>query len=178
MKSSLLIFTRKDRQQGMLYLAILIVVAISSVVGLKVTQVIAVQMQRDAELDLLQAGREMRTAIGQYYESSPGSLKLYPATLEVLLQDERFLGIRRHLRKIRIDPITKQQNWVLIKAVQGGIQGVSSASDKAPIRKGQFLITESNFENARTYQDWKFTYTPKLNAVRTSETSPSDTRKQ
>jgi type II secretory pathway pseudopilin PulG len=162
-----------SKQRGMLYIAVLLFVAVTSLIGLKVTQAIALQVQRDVELDLLQAGREIRKAIGDYYESSPGSIKVYPASLEALLQDERFLGIRRHLRKIHADPVTKKADWLLIKAVQGGIQGVASTSTKTPVRKTQFLGGEAGFDTALSYQDWKFVYIPTLSGTRPATISGS-----
>jgi hypothetical protein len=168
-----------DAQRGMMYIAVLLFIAATSLAGLKVTQAVSFAVKRDVELDLLQAGREIREAIGQYYESSPGTLKVYPNDLTALIQDERFLGIRRHLKKLRSDPITKKPDWMLIKATQGGIQGVASTSDKKPIRKTQFLAGESNFETASTYQDWKFVYVPKVQATNgLAPVRPAEAQKQ
>jgi hypothetical protein len=147
-------------QVGVMYLALLLFIALTSVAGLKVAQAFSFQIARDVEQDLLSAGREFKDAIGTYYESSPGTLKVYPATFDDLVKDERFLGVRRHMRKIRIDPATRKADWIIIKAIQGGIQGVMSASDKKPIQKINFQAGEIGFENADTYQDWKFVYIP------------------
>jgi len=114
--------------------------------------------QRSKEEELLAIGREMKRAIGSYYESSPGSLKTYPKELTDLLEDKRYLGMRRHLRKLYIDPMTNQTNWGIVPAPDGGIMGVYSTSTKQPINKNNFAVSEEEFRQAPTYQEWRFVH--------------------
>jgi len=95
----------------------------------------------------------MRAALGRYYESSPGTVKVYPRELRELLEDKRFLGIRRHLRKIPLDPLTRQREWGLVRGPGGGIVGIHSLSTLAPINKATFGPGEETFAQAQTYQD-------------------------
>src|SRR6202000_694968 len=103
-------------QSGFTYLGVLVLVAVVS--GLLAAAGVRWSMaaQRDREIQLLRIGAEVREAIGSYYESSPGSVKQYPESLDALLRDQRFIGLRRHLRKIPIDPFTGKSDWVLLTA--------------------------------------------------------------
>ena len=76
----------------------------------------ATAVQRDKEQELLAIGRQYRVAIGRYYETQGTTGKHeYPATLDDLLEDHRGPGIRRHLRKIFIDPMTREAKWGLVQ---------------------------------------------------------------
>lgn len=70
------------------------------------------------------AGQQFAQAIGSYYESSPGGAMAYPKTLENLLEDRRYPFVRRHLRRVYMNPFTGAADWELVKAPDGGIQGV------------------------------------------------------
>jgi type II secretory pathway pseudopilin PulG len=117
--------------------------------------------QRDREIDLLFAGNEIRTAISQYYERTPGGGKQYPATLEDLLQDKRYPTVQRHLRKVYADPMTGKAEWGLIAAPTGGIMGVYSLSAHRPIKRAGFWGADAVFEGADSYAGWQFAYVPK-----------------
>ncbi|MBB3176031.1 type II secretion system protein [Variovorax sp. Sphag1AA] len=79
----------------------------------------------------------------------------YPATLEDLLKDDRFPGIRRHLRKIFVDPMTGKAEWGLVK-VSGRIVGIHSLSTKVPIKLAGFEGEDHAFNGARSYASWVF----------------------
>ena len=103
-------------------------------------------------------------------------------TLDALLKDDRFPGIKRHLRKVFTDPLTAQTEWGLVK-LNGKIVGVHSLSEQEPIKIGGFEPDDSSFEGAKKYSEWKFTYpadlllagsSPPLNAsTPTSVTTPT-----
>ena len=68
-------------------------------------------MARDKERQLLFAGHEFREAIRRYLEASPagqGSLSAFHWT--DLLRDPRSPDIKRHLRRIYLDPMTGTQS--------------------------------------------------------------------
>jgi type II secretory pathway pseudopilin PulG len=79
----------------------------------------------------------------------------YPASLEALLKDERFPGIRRHLRKVFVDPMTGKAEWGLVQ-VSGRIVGIHSLSTAVPIKQAGFEGDEQAFTGAQSYAEWIF----------------------
>lgn len=145
-------------QKGFSYLWVLLFVAFMGV-GLTVAvEIDSTGAQRDKEKELLSIGRQFRGAIGRYYEAkSIGGKGEYPTTLENLLQDNRVPGIKRHLRKIFVDPMTGKAEWGLMM-IAGRIVGVHSLSQKTPIKQDGFEAEDTNFRNKQKYSEWVFTY--------------------
>lgn len=79
-------------QRGFTYLALLFAVAVMGIGTAAVAEVWATASRRDKERDLLYVGRELRAAIGRYYELSAGSVERYPPSLDDLLKDNRSPG--------------------------------------------------------------------------------------
>jgi type II secretory pathway pseudopilin PulG len=158
-----------QRQRGFTYLLLLFFIA-SLAAGLAaVGELWANSRQRERELDLLFAGSAIRQAIAGYYLATPGPLKQYPPSLESLLKDPRFPDTRRYLRQLYADPMTGSSEWTLIKAPQGGIMGVASASEGAPLKRAGFRDPNRAFEDQAIrlkeklrYRDWEFIYEPAL----------------
>jgi type II secretory pathway pseudopilin PulG len=111
---------------------------------------------------LLFVGQSFRNAIESYYLRGPAGVHQYPRSLEDLLEDPRGAVLQRHLRKIYIDPMTKGRNWNLITTADGAIFGVSSTSNKRPIKRGNFAADEQSLVGADCYCDWRFVYLPTL----------------
>jgi hypothetical protein len=128
----------------------------------KVMVMVSQQAQRERETELLRIGSAFVQAIEAYYESSPGSVKRWPKSLEDLTDDKRFVGIRRHMRKVYWDPITRSSNWGLLHASDGGINGIYSMSDMPPIRSGTVEFSNVVLAPASRYSDWQFVYQPPL----------------
>jgi len=150
------------RQGGFTYLAILFVIAIAGIMLARAGMNWSHASQREKEKQLLFVGNEYRKAIMQYYEHTPGAVKQYPAKLEDLLLDKRYVTPQRYLRKLYRDPITNQAKWGLVMAPEGGIMGVHSLSTAAPIKTANFPYLDSAFEGTSKYSDWIFFYTPPL----------------
>lgn len=151
----------RGRQDGLTYMTVLFVVAILSGSFALVGEVWETAARREKETELLFAGNQLRNAIVSYYERTPGNVKAYPARLEDLLSDPRLPGIQRHLRKLYPDPLGAKE-WGLIAAPQGGIAGVYSLSDKAPLKTAGFSVRDAAFEGAAKYSDWKFMHAPSV----------------
>jgi type II secretory pathway pseudopilin PulG len=151
---------RGAKQQGFTYFALLLVVAAAGALLAATGELASHSAQREKEADLLFAGRQYRDAIRSYYEGSPGGAKRYPEKLEDLLKDARMPSTLRHLRRLYADPVTGNPQWGLVEAPQGGIMGVYSLSEGAPIKSGGFSKADEAFEGAPKYSDWKFTYAP------------------
>jgi hypothetical protein len=150
----------RTHTKGFTYLFVLILVAtLGSILAVAGTQWATID-QRTREIGLLRSGAMLRAAIGAYYESSPGTVKRYPPSLDVLLRDERYLAMRRYLRKIPPDPMTRQADWGLVSAPEGGIRGVYSRSNKSVFKTGNFSAVDSPLAKAAVYSDWQFVYLP------------------
>jgi hypothetical protein len=112
---------------------------------------------REREAELLWIGNQYRIAIEGYYKNRE---MRYPRTLDDLLKDPREPSVRRYLRKRFVDPITRSDQWGLVKAADGGIMGVYSRSEEQPVKVAGFKDANKAFEGAATYADWKFVYAP------------------
>lgn len=146
------------RERGFMYLALLIGVAVMGIGLAAVGMVWDTAVQRERERELLFVGGQIREAIGRYYEASPG-VKQYPRKLEDLLDDKRFPSLKRHLRKIYLDPMTGKSDWGLL--VQGDqILGVHSQSKTKPLKLANFKLADAYFVDSNSYSDWRFVYSP------------------
>ena len=150
------------RQRGFTYLAVLFLVAIMGAVLAATATVWHTLAQRDKERELLYIGHEFRSAIGLYYERTPGTAKQFPKKMEYLLEDKRQTNLARYLRKRYLDPLTASKEWGLVAGPGETVMGVYSLSQATPIKTGNFDDADKNFEGANNYQDWKFVYAPKL----------------
>lgn len=109
-------------------------------------------------------GNQIHQAIGLYYQRSPGAIKRYPAKLEDLLEDRRYLSMQRYLRKIYVDPITGKTEWGLVPAPGGGIMGIYSTSMAKPIRNLPLSANNNSSASSTAYRDWRFAYEPPTQA--------------
>ncbi len=145
-------------------------IAAAFILALSANQVMAVlaqQAQRDREAELLRMGQEIVAAIGSYYEQSPGNVRQFPAALEDLMEDRRFVGLKRHLRRVYNDPMTPDAAWGLVRRADGRIEGVFSTSMSHPIRDQGVDLGDLQLPPARRYEEWKFVYVPKPMATNT-----------
>ncbi|MDX2439912.1 MAG: hypothetical protein QNK40_05115, partial [Desulfobacterales bacterium] len=56
-------------------------------------------MQREHEIELLYRGEQILIAIESFYQNSPRGSKGSPQSFKVLLKDNLFSNLKRHLRK-------------------------------------------------------------------------------
>lgn len=148
------------RQHGFTLLAVLAALLLLALASERVLFIASQQAQREREDALLEAGAEIVRAIGSYHASSPGSVKTYPETLAELTQDERFLGLKRHLRRIPADPVQPDMPWGLVRTPDGGIRGVYSTSEARPIRETAITLDGLQLPAASRHADWKFVHAP------------------
>jgi type II secretory pathway pseudopilin PulG len=152
---------------GFTYVGLLIAIVFFGLGSVGAARVLASSERGEREAELLFVGNQFRQAIGTYYVSSPGAPR-YPEKLEDLLLDPRFPAIKRHLRKMHVDPITAKAEWGLIKAPEGGIMGVHSLSEREPLKRANFDIADQSFEVAAKstldrpyiYREWQFVFRP------------------
>ncbi len=144
-------------EQGFVLLGVLVALAVVALLAVEFGQRAGDRRQRDAEEELLDAGREMRQAIESYWRASPGGVRTLPTRLEDLLLDPRFAQPQRHLRRLLRDPLPPHRPWGVIR--QGrGIVGVYSQADGTPFRRTGFGPAEAGFDTARSYADWRFVF--------------------
>lgn len=152
---------RVCRQRGFTYIAILLAIALHGAVLAAAGSVWHIAQKRERERELLFIGDQFRHAIRAYAQSGPGTKGQLPKTLDDLLLDPRFPGVRRHLRKIFVDPVTWKAEWGLVKTPDGNaIVGVYSLSEEVPLMTTNFQPADRAFEGATTYAEWKFVYKP------------------
>ena len=160
---------RRSREAGFTYLWLLLVVALMGLGFASVLELHQTTVRRDKETQLLWIGRQYVTALESYRDSSgragataqaasasrPFDQRQFPTTLEELLKDSRFPGIKRHLRTIYIDPMTGKREWGLLRR-ENRIMGVYSLSADRPIKQAAFELGQESFQDAEQYSSWVF----------------------
>ena len=144
------------KQQGFTLMGALIMVAAMGAGLAAYGQMASHAAQREKEAELLFRGNQYRQAIEAYYKKD----KQYPRKLEELLEDRRSPNPAHHLRRLYPDPITGRAEWGLMEAPGGGIMGVYSKSEDAPVKTGNFSLANKTFADAKRYTDWQFFYAP------------------
>lgn len=112
-------------ENGFVYLWALFAVALAGIVMAGTGQVWQVKAQREKEAQLLYVGEEFRKAIMSYYNTGT---RQFPESLEDLLQDKRSPNIKRHLRRIYLDPVTNTAEWGIIEESSPGSNVTPNAS--------------------------------------------------
>lgn len=148
----------RSREQGFTYFAVLALVVITSIGALAAGRLWQTAERRERERELLAAGQQLRQAIGSYRALAVAGRREYPRALDDLLLDPRLPGIRRHLRRIPVDPVTGRAEWGLVRAPDGGIQGVHSLSEAAPLKRAGFAGGDEEFAGAARHADWRFVH--------------------
>lgn len=150
--------SRRSEQRGFTYVVVLVAIALLGVGTAILGPVWATELRRAKEQELMRVGHAIQRAIGSYYELSPGTVKQFPARLEDLLADDRFVTVRRHLRMLYVDPMTGAADWRPITSADGRIIGVASQSPRTALSAGPAADHRGGL---RPYSDWKFIYVPR-----------------
>ncbi|MBA2674825.1 type II secretion system protein [Ramlibacter sp.] len=148
--------TRLRSQQGLVLLAVLVFILMTTLAASSLVVSYTTQLQREKEEQLLFAGAQIRRAITSYYNTvPPGGARSLPQSLEALLSDDRFPRPIQHLRRLYPDPMTGRPDWFLIRE-DGGIVGVRSQSAQPTIKKAGFGSGNEHLEKTDRYSDWTF----------------------
>jgi type II secretory pathway pseudopilin PulG len=148
----------KHVARGIVLLALLLTLALMAVALMGAVEVWSVERQRETEAELLYVGDQYRLAIEHYYYASPGAGRTLPASIDDLVEDQRFPVPVRHLRRAYADPVTGQPFELLRSGEQ--ISGVVSSSTKSTIKRRGFSRADSAFEGFETYNQWRFMFSP------------------
>lgn len=169
----------KSAMAGFSYLGLLFAVAIAASALAGTGMLWHTAQQREREKELLYIGNQFRTAIASYLARTPGGALRYPPSLEDLVKDPRYPTTMRHLRKLYRDPMTGKPEWGLVPAPGGGIMGVYSQSEAAPLKRADFDSPNRVFEehakalgDKMTYRNWQFVHVTTA-AIRFQRPAPS-----
>ena len=141
---------------GFAYPVLLVVVA---VLGLGLARLGPLWEQadrREREQELLRVGELYAQALASARRDAPGGASGYPGRLEDLLLDTRFVGTRRHLRRLYADPLNPARPWGLLRDRQGAIIGVYSQDERPPLAQVPLVRGPVSLPAARRYADWVF----------------------
>jgi type II secretory pathway pseudopilin PulG len=153
--------------RGFTYVGLLLAIALAGTALALAGTFWSTDARREKELELLFVGDQFRQAIAAYYDEVPaGQAHRFPAQLEDLLQDRRWPTTRRHLRRIYLDPMTGKRDWGLVQGTGGGIAGVYSKSEAAPLKRADFPDAYASFATAKDYREWRFAYQPAAKPAR------------
>lgn len=160
---------KRRRAAGFTYVGLIVFVAILSLAGAAALRADALLRRAAAEQELLEAGAAFIAALDSYAAVTPKGQRPQPSALLELLADRRSPVVRRHLRKIPLDPVTGQLDWgVIYSSDNAGIIGVHSLSQAKPFKRANFEAPFLNFENKERLSDWEFVETAQR-AVRPPE---------
>lgn len=145
------------KQHGFTYLSVVILVTIIGLVGATALRLGTTIQRSFAEQALLDIGMEYSNALASYAAATPQGQPNYPNSFAELLKDPRFPQLRRHLRRVYVDPMTGKAEWGIVKANdKGGILAIYSLSKAVPIKIGNFPPRFVAFEGRASLADWKF----------------------
>lgn len=149
---------RSRRQAGFTYLGLIIFVTIIGLVGAATLKIGALLQRAAAEEELLDIGAAFSAALDSYAAATPQGASPYPPSLKELLKDPRVPGVRRHLRKIFVDPLTGKAEWGVVYLGEGttGVIAVHSLSTARPLKIANFDSRFSGLDNADTISAWRF----------------------
>lgn len=165
-------------EHGWVLLALLFILAALGAGMAAVGTVWTTAAQREKEAELLFVGEQYRRAIESYQRRGHGAEKPYPPSLEELLLDRRFPMPVRHLRRLYPDPMTGRPEWGLMRDAQGGIVGVHSLAEVAPMKTAGFAPDQEGFEEASSYREWVFKARPPEQEAAGAEAAGSATARQ
>lgn len=144
-------------QRGFTYVSVVILVMIIGLVGAASLRLGVTLQRAAAEQALLDIGIEYSNALASYAAATPDGQPNYPNSFQELLKDPRFPQLRRHLRRIYVDPMTGKAEWGIVKAHEnGGILAIHSLSKAAPIKIANFPPRFLAFEDKASLSEWRF----------------------
>ncbi|MDY0976339.1 type II secretion system protein [Massilia sp. CFBP9012] len=149
---------RARRQAGFTYLGLIIFVAIIGLVGAATLKIGSLLQRAAAEEELLEIGAAFSAALDSYAAATPRGASPYPPSLAELLKDPRSPAVRRHLRKVYVDPLTGKAEWGIVFLGDGetGVVAFHSLSDARPLKLANFDSRFKGLDNKEKISEWRF----------------------
>lgn len=147
---------------GFTYIGLLIFIAVLAAGATASLGAGVALQQRDSEAELLAIGLEFRNALQSYADATPVGQPTAPKELVELLRDARYLGMKRHLRRVYPDPFTGKAEWGLVRDPDGRIAGIHSLSKTSALRHAGFPVGMEMFEKAERHDEWVFALMPTM----------------
>lgn len=146
------------RQAGFTYLGLIIFVAIIGLVGAATLKIGSLLQRAAAEQELLEIGAAFSAALDSYAAATPRGASPYPPSMAELLKDPRSPAVRRHLRKVYVDPLTGKAEWGIVYLGNGetGIVAVHSLSTAKPLKIANFDSRFKGLDNKEFISEWRF----------------------
>ena len=151
---------RRRFQKGFTLSELVMVVALIAILSTMVLPVAKFTVKRRKETELRLALRQMRTAIDEYKRlSDQGMIPVkiggegYPEELEELVEGVELVGQetkRKFLRRIPMDPMTKEVEWGL-RSYQDDWDSTSWGGENV---YDVFTLSESVALDGTEYKDW------------------------
>jgi type II secretory pathway pseudopilin PulG len=149
-------------QGGFTYLSLIILVAIIGMVAAATLKMGSVIQRSRAEQQLLDIGAAYSDALQSYADATPAGMPTQPPSLQELLRDPRFPGVRRHLRRIYVDPMTGVAEWgIVYLGNKAGVLAVYSLSNAKPVKIGNFPLRLATLAGKQKISEWRFGATGK-----------------
>jgi len=152
-------FAVASRHRGAVLMALLLLLVLLGIGALAAAEVWASTRRHEREDELLWVGEQYRHAIESYWKMTPGARKALPASLDQLLDDDRFPNPVHHLRQAYRDPVADYAEFDLI-VVNNALLGVRSTSRLAPVKHANFPRGYQGFAAAEDYSQWQFVFLP------------------
>jgi type II secretory pathway pseudopilin PulG len=147
-------------QGGFTYVGMVILVFVLGLVGAATLKIDALLRRAAAEEELLFAGAAFADALTSYAAATPQGQPTQPPSLNELLRDSRSPAVRRHLRKIYVDPMTGSTDWGIVWLADGkGVLAVHSKSQLQPLKIANFDAKLAGFEGKQHISEWRFVAT-------------------
>lgn len=148
---------RNGKQAGFTYASVIILVMVIGLVGATSLRLGTTLQRALAEQALLDIGIEYSNALASYAAATPDGQPNYPNSFQELLKDPRSPQLKRHLRRVYVDPMTGKAEWGIVKANEnGGILAIYSLSKAAPIKISNFPPRFAAFDGKSSLSEWKF----------------------
>ena len=148
------------RERGFTLAELVMVAALLAILAGMAMPVAKFTVKRRKEMELRLALRQMRTAIDEYKRLSDQGMipvKLgsegYPPDLETLAEGVQLVGQeikRKFLRKLPMDPMTREEEWGL-KSYQDDLDSTSWGGENV---WDVFSLSESTALDGTEYKDW------------------------